>query len=524
VGQAIQHRASPCAEGAPRSRSAWLASAVRVAAGAVLLVAGCRDDGSAPAAPATERAAEEPPPVVWTACEEDFECGTVSVPVDHDVPRGRSLPIALLKAPARRAAEGLRVGSLLINPGGPGAAMVERLAKTYLALTLAFPEVADRFDVIAFDWRGIGASAPLSCVDDAFFDAARAADLTLRSPGAAGQVGALTQGLVEGCQARADLELLTHVDTDSAARDLERVRLALGEDSLNFLGFSYGTWLGAKYATLYPGRVRAFVLDSAVASYPSFSDRLAHRTAALEHGLTRFFAACSADPACAFHGGADAATIATRLDDLLAKIAATPGGVPAGSRQLGATDASLAVSDGLRAGKWPPFAADLAEAEAGDATALLARADAVAGRRSDGSYDGGFLGLLTIGCLDVPLGPAAGPEPLAGLAASGGPRAGDALVAYSLCAGWPWKTPQPPVLVSAPSAPPLLVISTRHDPITPYEEGAALVDALGNGSHLLTYEGDGHSAAFHSACVRAELTRFLVDPSSPPTRQSCPPE
>jgi pimeloyl-ACP methyl ester carboxylesterase len=305
------------------------------------------------------------------------------------------------------------------------------------------------------------------------------------------------------------------MDTESAARDLDHIRAALGEERLNFIGFSYGTLLGATYATLFPERTGALVLDSAVAPGLTLTDALTARAASRDDSLARFFAACAADQKCDLGGGSDAATVAARFDALVSGVRAS-GPIPAGDRALGATDLALAINEGLRSAKWLPFGDALARAEAGDGKALLARADAAALRRPDGSYETAFLGLLAVGCLEQPLAPGETLTSLQALVAGFSPGAASASVPYALCAGWPWIRPRPAVVIAAPTAPPALVISSRHDPITPYAEGATLVGALGNGSHLLTHEGGGHIASFQNACVRAEITRFLLSPSAIP--------
>ncbi|MCW5834929.1 MAG: alpha/beta hydrolase, partial [Labilithrix sp.] len=190
---------------------------------------------------------------------------------------------------------------------------------------------------------------------------------------------------------------------------------------------------------------------------------------------------------------------------------------------LSAVDAALAVTGALRADDRDDFAADLAAAEAGDVTALRARADAAAGKRADGTYDGSIEALVAIGALDLPFaaGTTAG-DLGARLAALGSRSALPASIPWALAIDWPWRRPGPAAPISAPSAPPLLVVATRHDPVTPYEDGERLVEALANGSHLLTYEGGGHVAVLRSDCVRGIVAEYFLDPSRPPASATCP--
>jgi pimeloyl-ACP methyl ester carboxylesterase len=386
-----------------------------------LLGAAC---GSSDGAPDATR-------VTFTPCEGDYECATVLVPVDYADPSGPKIPIALLRAPAKEPSE--RLGAVVVNPGGPGQAFVERLSTTYPVLSAAFSEATTKFDVVTFDWRGIGRSAPIACTDDAFFERLRATDLTLATPGSREAVTELRTALLSGCLAKADARLLGAMNTENAARDLDRIREALGEEKLNYLGFSYGTWLGATYATLFPDRVRAFALDSATVLARDLESDIGEQAASYDLGFSRFFEACARDAGCKLRGAGASATepaaVGTRLDALVDK-ARAGGGLPAGARRLSLVDLQFALADGLRTADWSGLASDLAAAEAGDASKLLESADAVIGRTADGHYD----------------------------------------------------------------------------------------------TTLLTYEGDGHAAALHSACVRDVVTQFLLDPTKPPSKTSCPAE
>jgi len=496
--------------------SRTLASAFRGGGLAALLAAscaipGCTDDVAA--APTTTLA--------WKPCYDGFECATIDVPVDYAAPDAGTLALALLRAPAEDREA--RVGTVIVNPGGPGIAMVEQLAATYRTLKIGFPVALSRLDLVAFDWRGVGASAPLSCVDDRFFDELRTLDLTLEEPSSVALVDAARHRLQEGCRARADERLLRNVGTVSAARDLERIRIALGEEKLNYLGFSYGTHLGATYATLYPSRVRAFVLDAPVALEGDLGAQLALRARAFDHGLTRFAEACARDTQCALRSDGSPSAVLARLDALATKARAE--GMEAADRRVSAVDLSYALADGLRVGDPRRLAVDLAKAEAGDASVLLARADKVAGRRPDGTYDSTLVGLLSIACLDQPLAEGTTTHGFRSLvhALAPTPRArGAAGIPFALCVDWPWKRTTPGVVVDARIAPPMLVVAGRNDPLSTFAMAGTFLARLGNGSHLVTYEGDGHIGATHSQCVRDAITDFVLDPSQPPRAASCP--
>ncbi|MBX3197291.1 MAG: alpha/beta fold hydrolase [Labilithrix sp.] len=477
---------------------------------ALAFAAACSQDG---ALVASDRAG-----TAWAPCHETFECATIRVPVDYGAPDGETIPLALIRAPATDPEA--RLGAIVVNPGGPGVAMVDRLVSEYGVLRLAFARVFERFDVVAFDWRGVGRSAPLRCVGDAFLDEVRSAGLGLATPADVAETERLAKALAAGCRASAGDAMLEGLHTENAARDLDRVREALGEPKLDYLGLSYGTWLGATYATLFPERVGAFVLDTPVFSSPTDNaGRIERRAAAHDAALERFFTACGDDASCAFHGGAGARAVAAAFDALFS------GGGGARSDAgvaLTAVDAALAVTGALRADDRDAFAVDLAAAEAGDATALRARADVAAGKRADGTYDGAIEALVAIGALDLPFAEGTTASDLgARLAALGSRSALAASIPWALAIDWPWRRRAPAAPISAPSAAPILVVATRHDPVTPYEDAALLVKALANGSHLLTYEGGGHVALFRSDCVRGIVADYFLDPSRPPSSATC---
>lgn len=473
---------------------------------------------------------------VFRPCEGDYECATVEVPLDYAKPDGAKIPIAVLRAPAKDPAA--RLGAVVVNPGGPGLAFVERLATTYPVLSAGFAEATTRFDVVTFDWRGVGRSKPITCNDDALLDRIRSVDLTLQTPSAVADVKALREALLAGCvnrPDRADPALLAAMNTENAARDLDHIREALGEEKLDYLGFSYGTWLGATYATLFPERVRALALDSATVLAKDLEADIVEQAASYELGFQRLFDACSRDAACKLRGtgagatdpASSAARVAARFDALLAKQRQN-GGLPAGTRTLSVVDMQFALADGLRDGDFASLATDLAAAEAGDASKLLARADTVTGRGVDGHYDTSIIGLLAIACLDQPLGASKTIEDVmtfANVARTASPRGtSPAILPWALCVEWPHRRAAPRLAIDGARSPKALVVAGKYDPITGYAQGAELVRLLGNGSSLLTYEGEGHSAGIHSQCVRDVVTKFLVDPGAPLSKTTCPPE
>lgn len=449
-----------------------------------LLVAACSSDSSSTS-----------PTTTFEPCFGSFECATVAVPLDYAQPNGATIGIRILRAPAQDPSR--RLGAVVVNPGGPGVPFVDRLPSQYPLLAASFSEATARFDVVTFDWRGVGQSTKIDCLDDGLLDRLRTTDLVLKNGEA--EASALAKEIRDRCS-NSTLAPLVH--TSNAARDLEAIRVALGESKLNYIGFSYGSWLGATYASLYPDHVGAFVFDATVSLGNKLEDDLERHAKNFQAGLDRFFATCGAT-----------------CDGFDAFMSRLP--VPAGARSLSYTDAQLAVVDGLRTGDFAKLTKDLAAAEAGDASALLARADIVTGRDASGHYDSSVIGLLAISCLDQPLS-----KPIGAFASdlrARYPRAAPlALVPYALCEGWPFQTTRIPI--DARRAPPMLLISGRNDAITSYDQGPELAALLGNGSSFLTYEGEGHVSTTKSGCVRNVVTAFLIDPTIKPTTTSCPAE
>jgi pimeloyl-ACP methyl ester carboxylesterase len=373
---------------------------------------------------------------------------------------------------------------------------------------------------VAFDPRGVGESDPIECADslDPLFDqsfepstdAARAA-----------LVSAVTS-VVQQCAAR-NGALLAHVSTVDAARDLEQLRVALGEDRLSYVGYSYGTFLGATYAQAYPHHVRAFVLDGPVD--PTMSARAVTLSQArgFEHALDDFLADCSDHASCRFHHHGHAAAA---YDALRARAARAPLATddPDG-RTLNETRFDAAVLQQLYLGRsaWPGLADALSTAEGGDASDLLASADVYVGRSDDGGDDHALEAFWAVSCLDGPVvtGTVAAAR-LEQQTIDVAPRLGAFIVNNSLpCSVWPVPAVAPPGRLTAPGAPPILVIGTTKDPATPLAQARALARALDRG-RLLVAAGEQHTSFNNgNRCVDTAVTRYLVHRTLPPVGTRC---
>jgi pimeloyl-ACP methyl ester carboxylesterase len=450
--------------------------------------------------------------LAWKGCGGGFQCSTLTVPVDPAMP---TLDLAVIRTRARDADR--RIGTLVVNPGGPGVPAVEFLRGVASSLP---SEVRDRFDLVAFDPRGVGESDPIECQNslDSVFD--QSFEPTTAASRAA-LVDTVT-ALAQQCAAR-NGDLLAHVSTADAAHDLEQLRMALGERKLSYLGYSYGTFLGATYAQAYPGRVRAFVLDGPID--PSMSARAVTlgQARGFEQSLDDFLADCSAHRDCAFHHGGKAAAA---YDALRARAARAP--LATGdrdSRTLNQTRFDAAVLQQLYLGRsgWTGLADALAAADDGDASTLLSGADSFVGRDADGSDDHVLEAFWAVSCLDGPV--------IAGTAAAAdvereatevAPRMGAFIVNNSLpCSVWPVPPVAPAGRLTAPGAPPILVVGTTRDPATPLAQARALAAALGRG-RLLVAAGEQHTS-FNNGndCVDGIVTSYLVERKVPRAGTRC---
>ncbi|PIE32990.1 MAG: hypothetical protein CSA55_02480 [Ilumatobacter coccineus] len=465
-----------------------------------------------------EPSVDESASLEWDECSDDvpsligtppIECATLQVPLDYDDPEGTMIPIALIRQPAL----GDRIGALVMNPGGPGGSGIEFLASARLGIPAP---VAERFDLVSFDPRGVGASASIRCDltrDDGIF---RIAD---NDRAAWDDLVTLTTDELATCTPSTD-GLETRVGTNNAARDLDQIRAALGDDQLTYLGFSYGTRLGATYAELFPDRVRALVLDGGV--LPSIDSELLAKQQGegFDAALEAFAAACEADTDCLLNEFGPTIEV---IDGLRAEIA------EAGSfatddpdRQLTPGELDLAILSALysqSAWVYLSHALYVAEAEA-DGTLLQVLVDSYNGRQSDGTYSNQIEAYSFINCADNAERLSADEAwAEADAAADGSTHFGDMLRGSSSCLGMPDAT-DPIVFGPAQGAAPILVIGTTGDPATPYEWSQALADSLDSGV-LYTVEGEGHTAYLGIDCVESVVNDYLVDLTVPEAGGRC---
>jgi pimeloyl-ACP methyl ester carboxylesterase len=444
-----------------------------------------------------------PPPVEWTECGPGLDCATYPVPVDHADPGGPTVPLALVRH--RATDPGQRRGVLFVNPGGPGAPATDLVRLIDAAPEAAFvsPEVAARYDVIGMDPRGVGGSQGVRCLTDEQREAALATDYDPTVPGGLPlpELQAGARELHAGCAANVDPTLLEQMSTDAVALDMDLVRAGMGEQRISYLGASYGTLLGATYATLFPDRVEHMVLDAPVDPTLWREDPLQasfDQAVSGEQQLNRWFETCRAEgvTACPFGAGEPERA----FDALITRLEAQPLPVPASpagpADTLDGFDALIAARIAVFDRRfWPALTSGLLAVEAGDGTLLLALSQALS-RNPDGTPNGLAEANFAVNCLDraVPVDQALH-EANAAAIQQAAPRFGGLSGNITLgCVGWPAANPDRFLApLTAAGAGPILVIGGREDSQTPYPWAEAMTAGLEDG-HLLTREGVGHGS------------------------------
>jgi pimeloyl-ACP methyl ester carboxylesterase len=448
-----------------------------------------------------------------------LECARVQVPLDYHDPGGRSASIALLRQPASDPAA--RIGSLFVNPGGPGASGM--LAAASLAPALEGTELGRRFDLVGFDPRGIGASEPaIDCRTTAEQDAERL-DLDLdTSPAGVAQTEAEERAYAQLCLERVGREVLANAGTRDVVRDLDILRAVLGDEKLTYLGYSYGTRIGTEYAEQFGHNVRAMVLDGAIDPDESLVQTLVNQGAGFQASFDAFIDWCLPRPDC-WTDGPEAAT-EQQFQDLIAPLAQRP--LPVGNRKLSYSDAETAAIQALYSDQlWPLLNQGLNGLRRGDGSMLMALADTYYQRGPNG-YTNSEDAFTAVRCVDDPRLTERATfreadrryREVAPFLDDGNPPS----AARDVCAFWPVPVTEEPGLQPVEGLPPVLVISTTGDPATPYQAGVQLARALDG--RLLTFEGNQHTVALQGVpCVDRAVTRYLVDGTLPPPGTRCAP-
>jgi pimeloyl-ACP methyl ester carboxylesterase len=458
-------------------------------------------------------------PVHWVSCHgaagpSGYQCATVLVPRD---PKNPSLGFIGLAIDRHRAtgSAGERIGSLLVNPGGPGESGVDALP----GIVSGMPkDVLARFDVVGFDPPGVGRSAPITCLDSAglsrYFDENPAPTTTLGFDALLAEA----RTFVAGCQQRSGTEL-PYVSTVDAAMDMDLLRQALGDQKLSYFGLSYGTSLGATYAQLYPTRVRVMVLDGALdPSVPALT-QINEQSAGLERQLHQFISTCTSDSACPWKPGPDPEG---SLDALLGRSETSRLPARGTSRTVGPAEVLYGTLWPLYfTSTWPALANTLATASSGDGTDLLEEFDSYTGRDPNGSYANIFEANAAVNCLDQPPPTIAQIRAAVPAAEAASPFFGLAdLYGEVECSVWPVPATGQVGPVHAVGSPPIVVVGSTGDPITLYSWAQSLATQLQHGV-LLTRVGAGHTGYYASSCIRAHVDSYLITGVPPAAGTSC---
>lgn len=508
-----------------------LRTTTAAALAATLLTTGaCSDDGGSRRTTGTG-ATKPAKPLSWGGCNaptaaegggqapgQDWQCATLEVPLDYAEPEGETIPIALIRAKARDKSR--RLGSLVFNFGGPGGSGISTLpgaAKEYDALRT-------RYDLVSFDPRGVGRSAPVRCENDEQLDAYYAQDSSPTTPEQEKAFVDSIRTYQQACRTNSG-KVLPYVGTENAARDLDRIRQALGDEKLHYFGISYGTELGGVYAHLFPKNVGRAVFDAVVDPTKDAEQGALGQAKGFQLALGNFAQDCvNRGDQCRIQGST-AKEIEANILRLQKDLAAKPiAGI--GDRRLTESQATNGIAQALYSKElWPLLEQGLDEAEGGQGQLLLALSDALNGRDQNGRYSNIGAANTAINCADskerysLEETKARLPE-----FRKASPVFGDFLGwAMLSCTDWPvdgaWQTPD----VSAPGAAPILVIGNTGDPATPYEGARKMAERLGKGVGVeLTYKGEGHGA-YNSGdtCVQGAVNAYLLDGKVPGAGTVC---
>lgn len=453
--------------------------------------------------------------VVWQPCEGEFQCAKVTVPLDYANPAGDTIQIAALRAPST----GKKTGSLLVNPGGPGASgydFVKDAAGTHFS-----QGVRSTYDLVGFDPRGVKRSAPVTCMTDAERDASRTKIYDLQTDAGLAEALADNKAIAAQCAAQTG-PVLAHIDTVSAAKDLDVLRAVVNDSKLNYLGYSYGTFLGSTYASLFPDNVGRMVLDGALDPSITNEDLTSGQARAFEKAIRSYVASCQRQDKCPLGGDVDSGV--QQIQDLISAVQQTPRTAKDG-RQVNATMfVSGLITPLYNDQSWPALTQALEAAMNGDVSLMLRLADIGADRAPDGTYtSNSTLAFNAVNCLDYPM-----VSDTAGMRAEEQRLEQDSptfgyFFAYGgvNCAEWPYKNLRTPAPVEYRGDSPIVVIGTTGDPATPVDWAASLRKQLGNAS-LLTWKGEGHTAYGRAnSCLEDAVDSYLVSGKVPADNTVC---
>ncbi|MBV9730030.1 MAG: alpha/beta fold hydrolase [Pseudonocardiales bacterium] len=460
-------------------------------------------------------------PLTWSGCKDfattdrdreffadpHLRCTRVEVPLDYAHPEGRTARLGVLRRPADNQLE--RLGSLLVNPGGPGASGMAAVASR--AGAVAGTDLGRRFDLVGFDPRGIGSSEPkIVCRNTQEEDAERL-DVELdTSPAGIAHIENENRSYAALCAQRVGKDVLANAGTRDVARDMDVMRSALGDAKLNYLGYSYGTRIGTAYAEQFPGNVRAMVLDGALDPNDNLVESLVNQGTGFQQSFDAFVGWCLAQSSC-WLGNTPKDQANHMFQQLLLPLITAAR--PVGDRKLSYTDATIGTIQALYTDQlWPALNRGLTELANGTGSTLLTLAD-VYYQRDEHGYSGSQDAFKAVRCLDDP--PVTDPAVVweadrryrqaAPFLDDGHPPS----AARDACAFWPVPPTGQPGDPQMEGLPPVLVVSTTGDPATPYQAGVELARQLRG--KLVSFEGNQHTVVLQGVkCVDDAVSNYLV--------------
>jgi pimeloyl-ACP methyl ester carboxylesterase len=448
----------------------------------------------------------------------EWQCATMKAPLDWDDPKGDTIDLELIRARAG-GNDSRRIGSLIFNFGGPGGSGVTSLP----ASAEGYEALRTRYDLVSFDPRGVGRSAPVICQNDQQLDAYFQQDGTPDDAAERTELLDSTEEFNEAC-AQNSKKMLRHVRTIDAARDLDLMRQVLGDDKLHYFGISYGTELGGVYAHLFPKKIGRAVFDAVVDPTKNGEQGSLAQARGFQLALDNFAADCvSKTEECPIGDSAQDVKdrIATLLKDLDRR--PIPGVFPRELTQTAATDGIVQALYSQEL--WEYLTQGLQQAYDGDGTILMLLSDSMNGRSENGEYDNSTAAHRAISCADSkPRYDAAYVERKLPEFRAASALFGDAMAWGMIgCTDWAVAGAADHPEVSAPGAAPILVVGNTGDPATPYEGARKMVDALGKGVGVeLTYQGQGHGAySSKNKCVQDAVNGYLLDGKVPRAGTVC---
>ena len=460
--------------------------------------------------------------VNWAPCKDDakMQCANVKVPLDYKKPGGRAITVAMAKLPAKG---GKPIGSLFVNPGGPGSSGILMLSYVDLAFS---KDVIDKYDIIGFDPRGVGSSTPVDCIDDREMDKVLDSDFDMETEAGRRAQKAQAKKIAEGCKKKSG-ELLAHVGTEPAARDMDVLRGLVGDEKLNYLGFSYGTQLGGAYADFFPKKVGRMVLDGAVDPQLSFLRMNYEQAFGYKKLLEGYAERCVKAGNCPLGSSVDAAK--KKMRALLDQARVTPFKTSDPNRPLNRSMLHSAVTSLLEQdADWSKLDQAFDQLiKQNDGSLFLKLFDASTGRDGD-EVSSRTEAYWAINCADYAQESEADylkyAKKLKREVPAIGAFSAQDTVAFYMCAELPHHPKANPGPYRAKGSAPIVVIGTKYDPATPYHWAQALHKTLEN-SVLLTWEGEGHAAyATAGSCIQSPVDKYLLTGEVPKDGLDCPAE